>query len=49
MSMNTGTILVLICLWIALVFWLTSMVTPGWIRETYNDTSTNVSGFTCTI
>lgn len=42
MAMNTGTILVLICLWIALVFWLTSMVTPGWIRETYNDTSTNV-------
>lgn len=43
MSKNTGTIMVFICSVITFVFWLTSMVTPGWIRILSDKNYTNVS------
>lgn len=43
MSKNTGAMLVFICSVITFVFWVTSMVTPGWISATFDKNNTNVS------
>lgn len=45
MSKNPGTRLVFICLVIIVVFWLTSMATPGWSQITIHSSYTNVSVF----